>query len=156
MAGRAGDRDAPRTGPAGRPLVAVILDAASPYDRLIIGGVAQYVREHDPWSLYVEEDPLQKLPDLRRWHGQGIIANFDDRDVARAIEGLSLPIVGVGGGFGWHDPGSGIPYIYTDNEQIARLGAEHLLACGFEQLAFCAFQRTRVNGWGAERAAAFE
>lgn len=155
MAGTAGDRAAREAAGTGRPLVAVILDAASPYDRLIIGGVAQYAREHGPWSLYVEEDPLQRLPDLGRWHGQGIIANFDDRAVARAIEGLSLPIVGVGGGFGWYDPASGIPYVYTDNERIARLGAEHLLACGFEQLAFCGFQRTQVNGWVAERATAF-
>ena len=156
MAGTAGDRAAREAAGTGRPLVAVILDAASPYDRLIIGGVAQYAREHGPWSLYVEEDPQQRLPDLGRWHGQGIIANFDDRAVARAIEGLSLPIVGVGGGFGWYDPASGIPYVYTDNERIARLGAEHLLACGFEQLAYCGLQRTRVNGWVAERAAAFE
>lgn len=155
MAGTAGDRAAREAAGTGRPLVAVILDAASPYDRLIIGGVAQYAREQGPWSLYVEEDPLQRLPDLGRWHGQGIIANFDDRAVARAIEGLSLPIVGVGGGFGWYDPASGIPYVYTDNERIARLGAEHLLACGFEQLAFCGFQRTQVNGWVAERATAF-
>jgi LacI family transcriptional regulator len=156
MAGKATIRCQAQAIPAARPLVAVILDAASSYDRLIIGGVAQYAREHGPWSLYVEEDPLQKLPDLRRWHGQGIIANFDDRAVARAIEGLSLPIVGVGGGFGWYDPASELPYVFTDNERIARLGAEHLLACGFEQLAFCGFRRTRVNGWVAERAAAFE
>ena len=64
---------------ADAPLIAVILDAARPYDRLIIGGIARYVREQaSEWSLYVEEDPLQKLPDLKRWHGQGIIASFDD------------------------------------------------------------------------------
>jgi len=147
-------RQPPATLP-GRPLVALILDAASPYDRLIISGVAHYAREHGPWSLYVEEDPLQKLPDLGRWHGQGIIANFDDRAVARAIEGLALPIVGVGGGFGSYDPAAAIPYVFTDNQQIGRLGAEHLLTCGFEQLAFCGLPRTRVNGWVAERAAAF-
>jgi hypothetical protein len=129
-----------------RPLVAVILDAARPYDRLIIGGIAQYVREHAPWSLYVEEDPLQKLPDLARWHGQGIIANFDDRRVAKAIRGLSIPVVGVGGGYGWYDPDSSIPYIYTDNEAIGRLGAEHLLACGFERLAFYGYPRTATSG----------
>lgn len=137
------------------PLVAVILDAARPYDRLIIGGVAQYVKEHTRWSLYVEEDPLQKLPDLGRWHGQGIIANFDDRRVADAIRGLSMPIVGVGGGYGWHEPASQIPYIYTDNAAIGRLGAEHLLGCGFEQLAFYGYPRTTTSGWSEERAAAF-
>lgn len=137
------------------PLVAVILDAARPYDRLIIAGVAQFARERTQWSLYVEEDPLQKLPDLARWHGQGIIANFDDRRVATAIRGLGIPVVGVGGGYGWHEPSSGIPYIYTDNAAIGRLGAEHLLACGFETLAFCGYPRTTTSGWSEERAAAF-
>jgi LacI family transcriptional regulator len=135
--------------------VAVILDAARPYDRLIIAGIAQYAREHVPWSLYVEEDPLQKLPDLARWHGQGIIANFDDRRVAKAIRGLSIPVVGVGGGYGWYEATSGIPYIYTDNEAIGRLGAEHLLACGFEGLAFYGYPRTTTSGWSEERAASF-
>ena len=136
-------------------LVAVILDAARPYDRLIIGGIAHYVKEHPGWSLYVEEDPLQKLPDLKRWHGHGIIANFDDRRVAAAIRGLTIPIVGVGGGYGWHDPASGIPYLYTDNAAIGRLGAEHLLGCGFEALAFYGYPRTTTSGWSEERAAAF-
>ena len=45
--------------------VALIVDAAKPYDRKIISGVAQYVKEQADWSLYVEEDPLEKLPDLR-------------------------------------------------------------------------------------------
>ena len=137
------------------PLVAVILDAARPYDRLIITGVAQFAREKTHWSLYVEEDPLQKLPDLGSWHGQGIIANFDDRRVATAMRGLDVPVVGVGGGYGWHDAASGIPYIYTDNACIGRLGAEHLLACGLEALAFCGYPRTTTSGWSEERAAAF-
>jgi LacI family transcriptional regulator len=136
-------------------LVAVILDASRPYDRLIIGGVAQFAREQGGWSLYIEEDPLQKLPDLKRWGGQGIIANFDDRQVALAMRGLATPVVGVGGGYGWYDPASGIPYIYTDNTAIGRLGAEHLLACGFESLAFYGYPRTVTSGWSEERAAAF-
>ena len=138
------------------PLVAVILDAARAYDRLIIGGVAQFARERAHWSLYVEEDPLQKLPDLGRWHGQGIIANFDDRRVATAIRGLDIPVVGVGGGYGWYDASSGIPYIYTDNAAIGRLAAEHLLACGLTHLAFCGYPTTQTSGWSEERAAAFE
>ncbi|MCE9629512.1 MAG: DNA-binding transcriptional regulator [Planctomycetia bacterium] len=139
------------------PLVAVILDAARPYDRLIIGGVARYVREQAPsWSLYVEEDPLEKLPDLKRWHGDGIIANFDDRRVAAALRDLKLPIVGVGGGYGWFDPASGIPYVFTDNRAIGRLGAAHLLACGFAEFAFYGSPRTSTDGWSKERAVGFE
>ncbi|MFM8379124.1 MAG: XylR family transcriptional regulator [Planctomycetia bacterium] len=141
---------------AAPPLVAVILDAARPYDRLVIGGIAAYSREHGRWSLYVEEDPLEKLPDLKRWHGRGVIANFDDRRVAEAIRGLAIPVVGVGGGYGWYDQASGIPYVYTDNAAIGRLGAEHLLACGFEHLAFCGYPKSAIVGWSAERANAFQ
>lgn len=141
---------------ADAPLIAVILDAARPYDRLIIGGIARYVREHAPeWSLYVEEDPLQKLPDLRRWHGQGIIANFDDKRVATAIGGLSIPIVGVGGGYGWFDASSAIPYVFSDNAAIGRLGAAHLLACGFDTLAYYGYPKSATAGWSEERAEAF-
>lgn len=143
-------------GASAPPLVAVILDAARAYDRLIIGGVARYAHEHGRWSLYVEEDPLEKLPDLKRWHGQGVIANFDDRRVAGAIQGLSIPVVGVGGGYGWYDAASGVPYVYTDNEAIGRLGAEHLLSCGFDHLAFCGTPKSVIAGWSTERAAAFK
>lgn len=135
--------------------VALIVDAAKPYDRKIISGVARYVKEGCDWSLYVEEDPLQKLPDLRCWGGSGIIANFDDRKVASAVRGLKIPVVGVGGGYGWYDPAMSIPYFATDNEAIARLAAEHLLDRGFRRLAFYGYPRTQVNRWSEERAAGF-
>lgn len=136
--------------------VALIVDAARPYDRKIIGGAARYVKEHgSEWSLYVEEDPLQKLPDLHRWQGDGIIANFDDRRVAEAVRGLTIPVVGVGGGYGWFDPASRIPYFATDNEAIARLAVDHFTERGFRHLAFYGYPRTRINRWSEERAGAF-
>lgn len=136
--------------------VAVIVDAAKPYDRKIIGGVAQYVKERGNWSLYVEEDPLQKLPDLRSWQGHGIIANFDDRKVAAAVRGLKVPVVGLGGGSGWYEPATRIPYFASDDEAIAKLAAEHLLERGFRRLAFYGYPRTRVIRWSERRAQAFQ
>ncbi len=136
--------------------VALIVDAAKPYDRKIIGGVAQYVKERGNWSLYVEEDPLQKLPDLRNWRGHGIIANFDDRKVAAAVRGLKVPVVGVGGGFGWYDPATRIPYFASDDEAIARLAAEHLIDRGFRRLAFYGYPRTRIIRWSEQRGRVFE
>ena len=136
--------------------VALIVDAARPYDRKIIGGVAQYVKERGNWSLYVEEDPLQKLPDLRWWRGSGIIANFDDRKVAAAVRGLKVPVVGVGGGSGWYDPASRIPYFATDDQAIARLAAQHLIDRGFRRLAFYGYPRTRIIRWSEVRGRAFQ
>jgi LacI family transcriptional regulator len=136
--------------------VALIVDAADPYDRKIISGVGAYAKEVGNWSLYVETDPLEKLPDLRKWQGQGIIANFDDRKVASTVRGLDIPVVGVGGGYGWYDPATGIPYFASDNEKIARLAAEHLLDRGFRRLAYYGYPRTRINGWSEDRGRAFK
>jgi LacI family transcriptional regulator len=136
--------------------VALIVDAAKPYDRKIIGGVAQYMKERGNWSLYVEEDPLQKLPDLHDWRGHGIIANFDDRKVAAAVRGLKIPVVGVGGRYGWYDPSSHIPYFATDDDAIARLAAEHLIDRGFRRLAFYGYPRTRILRWSEDRGRAFQ
>jgi hypothetical protein len=71
--------------------VALVIDAANLCDRKIISGVASYVQEAGNWSLYVEEDPLQKLPDLDTWHGDGVIANLDDRTDRR--RGATVPVV---------------------------------------------------------------
>jgi LacI family transcriptional regulator len=136
--------------------VALIIDAGSPYDRRIIRGVASYVeRNRRDWSLYVEEDLVGRLPDLRTWGGDGIIANLDDRRVASAVTQLGIPIVGVGGGYGYYDEKSKIPYVRTDNRAIATMGAEHLMSLGLRQFAVCSYPPTRSNGWARERAEEF-
>ena len=82
--------------------VALIYDAKAPYDLKVISGIARYVQEGAEFNIYIEEDVLksQKLPDLRSWHGDGILADFDDPGVAAAVSRARLPVVGFGGGFG--------------------------------------------------------
>jgi len=138
--------------------VALIYDATLPYDLKIIEGVAAYVQQVRNWSVYIEEYALhdQRLPDLRTWHGDGILADFDHPKVPEAIRGLKIPVVGFGGGYGWYDPKSGIPYFATDNTTVAQLAAQHLLDRGFRRFAFCGYPRTPINGWSEERAIAFK
>lgn len=135
--------------------VAVLANVSRRYDRRVIQGIAAYMRETGRWSIYVEEDPLQKLPKLHKWDGDGIIANFDDHKIAAAVAGLAIPVVGIGGGRGWYDPASGIPYFTTDNGAIGRLAAEHLLDCGLRQLAFYGNPPRRLARWSEEREDAF-
>lgn len=136
--------------------VALILDTNMPYQRKIIRGVAAYAQESGHWSLYVEENPLDKLPDLRTWRGHGIITSFTERRYAEAVRGLNIPVIGVEGGYGWYDPASGIPYCGSDNEAVARMAAEHLLGQGFRRLAYVGMPRNRYNLWSVKRARAFK
>jgi LacI family transcriptional regulator len=136
--------------------VALIIDPGRPYDRRIIRGVAAYVQRYrKDWSLYVEEDPLARLPDLDAWAGDGILANFDDRRIAEAVVSHGIPVVGIGGGYGYYEEKPEIPYVRTDNRAIAQLAASHLIDLGFRNFAYCSEPPTRSNGWAKERADAF-
>ena len=137
------------------PLVAVVVDLSLPFDREIAKGVGQYAREVGDWRLYLEEEEPRRLPDFGSWAGQGVIASFDDEWVARAVVAAGLPTVAVGGGGGYHDPARGIPYVETDDERIAELAAEHLLACGLASFGYYGLPPSPISSWSQARARAF-
>src|SRR6267143_1116768 len=136
--------------------IALIYDARLTYDLKVMTGVASYLQEGHHYSVFIEENALkdQRLPDLRSWEGDGIIADFDDPAVARLVTQSRLPVVGFGGGYGWYVEGS-VPYFYTNNQAIATLAADHLLDRGFKHFAYCGYARSPINGWSQEREDAF-
>ena len=137
--------------------VALIVDPAKPYDRRIIRAVGSYVTQHQcNWSLYVEQHPILRLPDLQAWAGDGILANFDDRRIAKAVSGMKVPVVGIGGGYGYYEENPSIPYVLTDNREIAELAAQHLIDLGIRNFAFCSEPPNRSNGWARERVKSFK
>jgi LacI family transcriptional regulator len=135
--------------------VAVLANVSRRYDRRVIQGIAAYARDAGNWDLYVEEELIQPLPKRKQWRGDGILAAMDDREVARAVGGLKVPLVGFGGGYGWYDPDSRIPYFATDNQAIGRMAAEHLLDSGFPRLACYGGRSSHARHWEEDRIQAF-
>jgi LacI family transcriptional regulator len=136
--------------------VAVIVASQKAYHRKIIRGIGAYVHEVGNWSLYIEEEPLQKLPNLDNWQGDGIILSFWIWSLAKAARRPRLPMVGIEGGGPCYDPSWRIPSFNTDNRTIGRLGAEHLIERGFTRLAFCGYPASVWTPWSTERADAFQ
>ncbi len=135
--------------------VAVILELGQNFDRGILHGIAAYISETQTWSVYAEEERRERIPNLRGWDGDGLIVNFDDRAAAEAVKHTRKPVVAVGGGLGWYDPASGIPYVETDDLTIGKLAAEHLMQRGLRHFAFCGYRPNRLNVWLPRRAQAF-
>ena len=146
-----------KSGKRKRQQVALIYDATRTYDVKVMTGVAAYLREGANWSVYIEETALkdQKLPNLRSWHGDGVIANFDHPKIVEAVMDSHLPAVAFGSGYGWYKPSLRIPYVFTNNEEIARLAANHMIDCGFRHFAYYGGTKTRISGWSVERERAF-
>ena len=137
--------------------ITLIYDATLPADQKVVEGVAAYVREVGNWSVYIEECALdqQHLPNLKTWQVDGILANFDDPRVSKDVQEMRIPVVGFGGGYGWYDPDSNIPYFTLDNKKIAKMGVDHFLERGFRHFAYCGYPPTKINGWSRDRGEAF-
>jgi LacI family transcriptional regulator len=139
-----------------RRQVAVIIHSELAYHRKILRGIGAYMHEVGNWSLYIEDQPLHKLPDLNNWEGDGIILAFKIQSVINTACRMRLPTVGIEGESIEYDPTSRIPNFRTDNAAIGRLGAQYLIERGFARLAFCGFPSTGKTPWCVERAMAFQ
>ncbi|MER2490840.1 XylR family transcriptional regulator [Catenovulum sediminis] len=136
--------------------VAVLFNANKGYDRKIIKGISRYTREAAHWHICVEDDLVTRLDNLKSWQGDGIIADFDDPAIAEFVMNKGLPCVAVGSSY--RDKTNypkNIHYVATNNDEIAKIGAEHLFKLGFKQLAFYTGIVNKSCLWAGERAEAF-
>jgi LacI family transcriptional regulator len=118
-----------------RRSVALLIETSNAYARGLLGGIMEYVRQHQPWSIYLPELGRGDVPP--RWRGDGIIARIETKAIARMVDRAGLPVVDVSAGR--HLPS--IPWLETDDGAITRLAVDHLLSRGFRHLAFCGESR---------------
>ena len=120
-----------------RPRVALLIESSRAYGRGILLGIAKYVREKGPWSIFHQERGLgDSCPYwLDNWTGDGIIARVDSHPMAVKIAKLGLPVVDVR----YCLPDIRMPSVRADEETIAHLTANHLIERGFRNYAFCGF-----------------
>ena len=130
-----------------RPKVALLIETSNTYARELLHGIRDYLREHEPWSIYLAEHGRGEVAPswLQRWKGDGIIARVENEAIAKAILSTKLPAVDVSFGLE-HSP---FPRIVTDSLATTRLAAEHLLECGFTRFGYCGDNRyhwSRLRG----------
>ena len=113
--------------------VALLLTAGWANSERFRRGVIDYVRRKARWTITTMPETFgPSMSSLGGWDGDGVIANIRRRRDAHAAHTLGIPVVGMSGA-----PQEGLlPRVLTDNEAIGRLGAEHLLDCGFRRVAF--------------------
>lgn len=118
------------------PRVALLIESSRAYGRDLLHGIASYVREHGPWSVYFQECKLGELPSwLDDWQGDGLIVRIESREMADFVRNKRLPAVDVRGLMSV----PGVPMVVSDNTAIMRLALEHLIECGFRHVAYCGF-----------------
>jgi len=120
-----------------RPRVALLIECSRAFGRGLLLGLAQYVRENGPWSIFLQERSLSDACPawLQDWSGDGIIARVENKAMAQAIKRTGLPAVDLR----CVVSGLPMPSVRPRDESIARMAREHLMERGFRHFAFCGF-----------------
>lgn len=126
--------------------VALLIERSNAYARGVLRGIYAYLRNHDPWSIYLADQGLSELPSdwLKHWRGDGIISRSVMPQFARAVRAAKVPAIDVSGSRLSPD----VPCVETDNEAVSRMVFEHFTQRGFRNLAYCGDERF---AWSNER-----
>ncbi|HEY2343489.1 MAG TPA: substrate-binding domain-containing protein, partial [Chthoniobacteraceae bacterium] len=116
------------------PHVALLVETSLASGREILLGVARYVRERGPWSLFHAPRGLEDSAPawLARWQGHGIIARVMSPELARLLQKTGLPVVDVLG----MAPRADFPLVHVDDAAISGLAFSHFAERGLRRFAF--------------------
>jgi len=116
--------------PGPRVAIAIELDQCVPWHQDCCEGILRYGQSKG-WSCVI--DPFALGPE-----GQQDVLVYDgvvgriDSDVARAVQAQGIPIVNH-----WdNSPARELPSVTLDLKADGRTAGEHLIACGYKQLAY--------------------
>ncbi|HEY7120595.1 MAG TPA: DNA-binding transcriptional regulator [Tepidisphaeraceae bacterium] len=117
-----------------RKRVALIIETSNEYARGLLHGIRAYIREHENWDIDLDE---RRRGEATRWlkdfRGDGVIARIENAAIADEVQASGLPCVDVSAA----RQVPGIPWVETDDAEIARMAFEHLTERGLRRLAFC-------------------
>jgi LacI family transcriptional regulator len=141
------------------PTIGLLIESSRESGRKLLCGIARWAHHYGPWSFYWEPGGLEKAwPKLKALNVDGIILR--DVDKLEEVAELKIPAIVIG-----HSRAE-IPdlvNVVTDSAAIGRIGAEHLLNCGFKHFAYCGYGRdlpgssaSELSTWSDLRRKSFE
>ncbi|MGY8766821.1 MAG: substrate-binding domain-containing protein [Pirellulales bacterium] len=132
-----------------RKEIALLIETSNAYARGLVEGIIAYMREHEPWSIYLPEQGRGAAPPtwLENWKGDGLIARIETKEIGSIIRKTHLPVVDVSAGQFVEN----IPWVETDDAAIADLAVNHLIERGFRHLAFCDEPQFNWSVWRRDR-----
>lgn len=80
-----------------RHRITLLFNANKAYDRQVVEGVGEYLQaSQSEWDIFIEEDFRARIDNIKEWLGDGVIADYDDDDIAQLLVDVDVPIIGVG------------------------------------------------------------
>lgn len=117
--------------------ITLLFNANKVYDRQVVEGVGEYLQaSQSDWDIFIEEDFRCRIDNIKDWLGDGVIADFDDRNIEQLLRNVQVPLVGVGGSYHREADYPPVHYIATDNHALVEAAFMHLKEKGLNRFAF--------------------
>lgn len=137
--------------------ITLLFNANKVYDRQIVEGVGEYLQASQcDWDIFIDEDFRCRIDNVKDWLGDGVIADFDDPRIERALSHVMVPVIGVGGSYHRPEDYPPVNYIATDNYALVRQAFMHLKDKGLNHFAFYSIPPDPSRRWATEREYAFQ
>jgi LacI family transcriptional regulator len=131
-----------------RRRVALIIETSNEYARGLLHGIRTYIREHENWDIDLDEHRRGEATNwLRGWRGDGVLARIENARIAAEVVACGLPCVDLSAA----REVPGIPWVETDDGEIARLAFEHLKERGLRHFGFCGAPQYNWSNWRRDR-----
>ncbi len=129
-----------------RHRITLLFNANKAYDRQVVEGVGEYLQaSQSEWDIFIEEDFRARIDKIKDWLGDGVIADFDDKQIEQALADVDVPIVGVGGSYHLAESYPPVHYIATDNYALVESAFLHLKRKALTALLFMVFRNQAAN-----------
>ncbi|QWA10556.1 XylR family transcriptional regulator [Sodalis ligni] len=136
--------------------ITLLFNANKVYDRQVVEGVGEYLQASQcDWDIFIEDDFRWRINRIEDWLGDGVIADYDDREIEQLLSGVDVPIVGVGGSYQDDEDYPQVHYIATDNHALVASAFMHLKEKGINRFAFYGLPPSSGKRWSQEREQAF-
>src|SRR5690606_27367237 len=134
-----------------RHRITLLFNANKAYDRQVVEGVGEYLQaSQSEWDIFIEEDFRARIVNIKEWLGDGVIADYDDDDIAQSLADVDVPIIGVGGSYHLAAHYPSVHYIATDNYALVESAFLHLKEKGINRFAFYGLPASSGKRWAAE------
>jgi len=131
--------------------ITLLFNANKVYDRQVVEGVGEYLQaSQSDWDIFIEEDFRCRIDNIREWLGDGVIADYDDKQIESLLQQVDVPIVGVGGSYHRAEDYPPVHYIATDNAALIESAFLHLKEKGVHRFAFYGLPLSSGKRWAPE------
>lgn len=138
--------------------VTLLFNAKKSFNRQIIEGIGEYFQaSKSEWDIYIDDDffyhPETLSPQILSC--DGIIVDYDTREIEEVLHHIHVPIVGIGGSFQQVKRYPPTHYVATDNHALINMAYQHLRDKGLTHFAFYTYPTPNLPDWAREREETF-